>query len=70
MDENGYMQTGWVNVNGDWYYLTASDSMQTGVIVDGGYRRSSPRGRALRTLSVSRAMVLVVLALTNLAFWR
>ena len=70
MDENGYMQTGWVNVNGDWYYLTASGSMQTGVIVDGGYRRSSPRGRVLRTLSVSRAMVLVVLALTNLAFWR
>ena len=32
--------------------------------------RSSPHGRALRTLSISRTMALVVLALTVPDFWQ
>ncbi|GAA0077092.1 hypothetical protein UT300005_14700 [Clostridium sp. CTA-5] len=30
------MQTGWVNVNGTWYFLNASGAMQTGWINNNG----------------------------------
>ena len=31
-NENGEMQTGWINLNGKWYYLNSNGEMQTGWI--------------------------------------
>lgn len=36
LDGNGYMQRGWVNVNGRWYYLDDSGKMQRGWVMIAG----------------------------------
>ena len=36
MDMYGIMQTGWQNVNGNWYYLNSKGAMQTGWLLKEG----------------------------------
>ncbi|MDR3593752.1 hypothetical protein [Clostridium sp.] len=35
MDDKGVMKTGWIKVDGNWYYLDQSGTMQANTIVDG-----------------------------------
>ena len=35
MDSTGIMQTGWKQVNGEWYYLNSDGTMASNAVIDG-----------------------------------
>ena len=38
MNNNGIMQRGWIETNGNWYYLSSNGEMAVGTVTPDGYK--------------------------------